>query len=612
MRLVIVGGGPRGVSVVERLIARARRAEAHPPRDSERSLDIDIIDPYPVGGGQVWRDDQNPWFINNTSALRNTLFVDEELPITGPIVTGPSVAEWAEHVAPRLPLASDPWFRTELDDFHPWSKPSRRLQGAYFRWVFDQAVSEAPSWVHVTEHRAVVIDVQGESDGVQRVFFRGSRDEPPESLAADLVVTAQGFLPNHVSTVPENHDFPPVLAADLPLDRLPAGDTAIVSGLGATFYDLLGALYEGRGGHFVRDGDGSLRYVPSGREPRIFAGSRTGLPHRTQRLNGPDQYSSPRIPLLERSHADRIIDEHRGRHDLTLVDDLWPEFLRQAGHVFTERAHALGIDERFQWTHLVDPTDGRTFADPAQWDALVDEHFRHEFLSLSAPDTSPWTAVHQLVGALRSFTERGRNAGIFTEEAEDTAIRHQLLPAANILASGPPSFRFERLAALRRQGFVRLIGPEVHVTPHGHGFEAHSPRVHASTVFARHWIAGYQSWGDLLHTDDPLVRSWILRGEARPDVLATTQHEKNPRSLATDPHHHPIGADGQVYRRRIILGCPAGQRQPGAGQAAIPHSGGSFLRDTDAAAELAWKIHTTVSEFDQAANAGIASSSSRV
>ena len=46
-------------------------------------------------------------------------------------------------------------------------------------------------------------------------------------------------------------------------------------GTGLAFVDLAVLLYEGRGGRFVEAPDG-LRYVPSGSEPVLIAGSPRG------------------------------------------------------------------------------------------------------------------------------------------------------------------------------------------------------------------------------------------------------------------------------------------------------------------------------------------------
>jgi hypothetical protein len=46
--IAIVGAGPRGVGLLERLAASA--PELHPGR-----LDVHLIDPYPPGPGRIWR-----------------------------------------------------------------------------------------------------------------------------------------------------------------------------------------------------------------------------------------------------------------------------------------------------------------------------------------------------------------------------------------------------------------------------------------------------------------------------------------------------------------------------------------------------------------------------
>ncbi|NGZ99815.1 hypothetical protein G5V59_04410 [Nocardioides sp. W3-2-3] len=70
-------------------------------------------------------------------------------------------------------------------------------------------------------------------------------------------------------------------AADLDLGGIGAGDVVGVRGLGLTFYDSLALLTEGRGGRYVDDGT-ALRYLPSGNEPLIVAGSRSGVPLRAR------------------------------------------------------------------------------------------------------------------------------------------------------------------------------------------------------------------------------------------------------------------------------------------------------------------------------------------
>ncbi|HIY24079.1 MAG TPA: FAD/NAD(P)-binding protein [Candidatus Brachybacterium merdigallinarum] len=586
-RVVLVGGGPRAVSVVERLVARATRQGEMPA-----PLEIDLVDPYPAGAGQVWRRAQSPQFLNNTSALRNTLFTDEEVPMSGPVAPGPSVAQWAERIAPGLPLMADPWMGPEVRAFRPWHKPSRRLQGEYFRWVLDQAVAAAPPGLRVREHRGRVLDVRGDAHSPQEVTVLG--DDEPWTLHADVVVSAQGFVPDALPSGRSPRELPERLAADLDLETLPADEPVIVSALGATFFDLIGELFEGRGGRYEERPDGTLTYMPSGREPVLIAGSRTGLPRRSQRRNDADQYRVPDVPLFDEETTRELLRRHGGCADLDLETELWPVFLEQAGRLFDDRARALDLPDRFAWEAIVDPTIARDVTDRERWDEFLDGYLEREALSASRPDESPWCGVHGLTARLRALSERLSIAGALTDDSVHRFLPRVLMPAAGVLASGPPAFRVAQFAALRRAGLVRLIGPEIRVVPEGDGFRAWSPRVAGSTVRARHHVHAYQRWGDVLATADPLIGAWLERGEAVPDLIDAPDGGPatvNRRSLAvTLPDLHPITADGTAHTRRVVVGALAGQRQPGAGQAPIPHAGGTFLAGTDRAAALAWSI----------------------
>src|SRR5205814_1806657 len=60
--LVIVGAGPRGTGLLERLAANI------PSRYGDRPLDIHLVDPHPPGGGRIWTQEQSPLLWMNSMA----------------------------------------------------------------------------------------------------------------------------------------------------------------------------------------------------------------------------------------------------------------------------------------------------------------------------------------------------------------------------------------------------------------------------------------------------------------------------------------------------------------------------------------------------------------
>src|SRR4051812_36881702 len=84
--VVIVGAGPRGTGILERLL----------PNVGARPLRVELVDPFPPGGGRVWRQEQSSLMWMNAMAGNVTMFPDDTVTCVGPIRTGPSLSEWAE------------------------------------------------------------------------------------------------------------------------------------------------------------------------------------------------------------------------------------------------------------------------------------------------------------------------------------------------------------------------------------------------------------------------------------------------------------------------------------------------------------------------------------
>ncbi|MDF2979129.1 MAG: adenylate cyclase [Actinomycetospora sp.] len=96
--VVIVGAGPRGAGVLERLAASAGEFGVGPGVE----LDVHLVDPYPPGAGRIWRHEQSSLLWMNSMAADVTMFTDNSVRCDGPIVPGPSLYEWAVQVREGL------------------------------------------------------------------------------------------------------------------------------------------------------------------------------------------------------------------------------------------------------------------------------------------------------------------------------------------------------------------------------------------------------------------------------------------------------------------------------------------------------------------------------
>src|SRR5664279_4907700 len=112
--LVFVGGGPRTVGILERIAASAPELLGPANQESSGSvpgLDIHVVDPFPAGGGRIWRTTQSPLLWMNSTTAEVTIFTDESVTCEGPIVPGPSLAEWVAGPAATSWTRPDSAFR---------------------------------------------------------------------------------------------------------------------------------------------------------------------------------------------------------------------------------------------------------------------------------------------------------------------------------------------------------------------------------------------------------------------------------------------------------------------------------------------------------------------
>lgn len=110
----VIGAGPRGTGLVERLAANA------PALYGDRPLDLHLVDPHPPGSGRIRRRDQSPLLWTNSMAEDVTMFTDDTVRQEGPVREGPALDAWAADVREGrtrcAEAAADPRLRTLYAD----------------------------------------------------------------------------------------------------------------------------------------------------------------------------------------------------------------------------------------------------------------------------------------------------------------------------------------------------------------------------------------------------------------------------------------------------------------------------------------------------------------
>lgn len=316
--IALIGGGPRGASLLERFAAHLSHGSEQFP------LTIHVIDDMESGAGSVWRTDQTRELCMNTLSDAVTLFTEATSSVSGPTAPGPTLYEWSllalaeiddsEELAvqvgaipedrrspyyefPARPgFATD--FRDELTATLPESHPSRALYGEYLRWCYDRAARSLPDSVSIVRHRTRALaithisGIEGDEIGGERITLADG-----SFITAHAVILATGWLPRSLTPAEEvlahqledRRDLTwvrPASPIEQDLSAIPANENVIVRGLGMGFFDTMALLTLGRGGRFESDSEaaGGLRYVPSGAEPVMHVTSRRGVPFRAKSL----------------------------------------------------------------------------------------------------------------------------------------------------------------------------------------------------------------------------------------------------------------------------------------------------------------------------------------
>ncbi|MER5733963.1 FAD/NAD(P)-binding protein [Streptomyces sp. NPDC002138] len=592
----IIGAGPRGLSVLERLCANATR------HTRAAALTVHMVDPYRPGAGGVWRTGQSGHLLMNTIASQVTVFTDASVEMDGVLAPGPSLYEWANYLTLMGPFESyDPAVLEEARALTPDTYPTRAFYGHYLEWAFGRVTSTAPAALRILVHPTTAVDLCDEEDGRQSLTLAdGTR-----LTGLDAVVLAQGHRParatereRELAAFAAGHGLTyirPANPADVDLTAIRPGESVVLRGLGLNFFDHLALLTLGRGGTFVRR-DGALVYRPSGREPRVYAGSRRGVPYHSRGRNQKGAHGR-HVPLLltpERlaalgASADR--DPGRG---LDFTRDLWPLIAKEAETVYyrallTERGCGCDADrfqsatlalawrsaeeaalltefgiagaDRWDWEHLADPARARVFESPAEhrdWllGVLRADLAAAESGNVDGPLKAALDALRDLRNEIRLLVDHGGLTG----RSHRDDLERWYTPLNAFLSIGPPAGRIEQLAALVDAGVVQILGPGLRVTPdpEAGAFTASSPRVAGSEVQATALIEARLPTTDVRETTDPLMRRLLASGQCRPYVVpdpGPTGHQTGGLEVTRRPYRL-VDAAGRAHPRRFAYGVP--------------------------------------------------------
>lgn len=565
--ITIIGMGPRGLSLLERIAARAR--------DCKHTLRLNLVEPGDCGpGAHGTRQPQH--LLINTVASQVTIFPFHEAVGAAPVCATPSLTEWARahgyrRVGGQFIVAAGEGEEISDADYLP-----RQLLGCYLAWAAGAVAAALPPSVQFVHLRQKAVDIYPLPDGSYTVELESGFTVP-----SDYVFLATGHGRNQLSDeeawfrkfAQDHARYNPRLAYVrhiYPLARLDAiaADAVVgIQGIGLSAHDVVAELTVGRGGRF--DGDGAdLRYVPSGREPTILLFSRNCLPAAARGVNQkglagrhPARFFTRAAVAALRATAVRV----RGNGQLDFERELLP--LLRLEMAFAWRAAASGgpVDangfiatpsELGAIDALLFPLRGRGFADEAEFSAMF-ARLLHDDLdearrgNVGSPAKAAADVLRDARAALQDMIE---HAGLLP--ASHRKFLSVYNPAINRVTFGPPRRRNEELLALLAAGVLALgagPNPVLRIDEERSQFALHTRFLGGASV--KHLDALVVARLDAYSpaTDDGVLSANLLRrGLVRPFYNGGF----HPGGIDIDGANHPVDRAGASNPRLWAIGYP--------------------------------------------------------
>jgi hypothetical protein len=359
----------------------------------------------------------------------------------------------------------------------------RRLMGEYLQWFYRALIAGAPSNVHIVHHPTAATDLVARRDGCEEVRLANGG-----AVVVDHVIVTSGHTANSADDAGRALDPYPVGSY---VDAIPVDSTVAVSGMGLVAVDVVTALTVGRGGRFVEDGS-ALRYLPSGREPRLQLFCRSGLPFTSKSVTGKDRTDVYKPLICTDEALAALSGRARGRkRQVDVRRELLPllfaemysryyaqsafqaEGSRAAGAAVRDRLGAAWAEGRFDAE--LENLAGRfgrfdaeelffgrqpKYRSSDDYEQFVYQSLADDLRESEVPDgASPTKSAGQVIriyrDRMRSVVEQG---GLSLDSYLD--FNADICSRIHRLVAGPPALRNRQFLALMDAGVVRMpYGP---------------------------------------------------------------------------------------------------------------------------------------------------------
>ncbi len=245
--IAIIGMGPRGSSLLERLVTHTIETQ------SQHLVHFILFEKErELGPGCHYTHLQED-LLTNTIAAQMTMYFGDGMEAHGPVHNGDCLYDW---------------YRKNRDpNVKSTDYLSRRSLGEYLRDFYLSQISRMQK--HNIDYQIVQEEVIDVIDLVDQVEIRTKNSNYVASQAV-LCVGHQAVGGETTNGFEDFLDYEE-------LEKIENKQSVAIQGMGLTAFDVISRFTEGRGGHYRKISDTQLEYRPSGNEPKLYLFSRNGV-----------------------------------------------------------------------------------------------------------------------------------------------------------------------------------------------------------------------------------------------------------------------------------------------------------------------------------------------
>ena len=541
----IIGGGPKGMFALDRLIANLDTLESRPP------ISITIFNNTKYfGSGDVYRSDQPEYLRMNIGYREIDMWFRKS--IASLVTSRPNFEDW-------LALKN-----IEID--HNVEFPPRALVGEYLEEGFYKICDAAPENIKIYKIEEEVIDIERDQTGY-RLFTNNGRYH---KLFSDLILTT-GHAGAGTQCTPTAR-YTPMIYPVSNLKNVEPQSVVAVKGMALTFVDAILAITEGRGGTFVRR-NGKLSYIASGYEPaKIYPFSRTGLPMIPRRLgkvknlalhyfteeavdlSRPVDFEHDILPLIKREitlvYYNILFEQHGYIPD---------GFIYSSFSALKEEIDAFHLAhtsvKRFDVEQFLYPLAAMQIDSPlklGQWIAsyigqCIEDLEDNRYATVITAAQQVWSAATPL---FRKIYKRGG----LSPASHQKFMFEQCGDMARV-AYGPPLINMEKILAITEAHIVDFAFANAQIEESDQGYRLISPFGAEACVQIDHLINARIPKYNIMEADGLYARL-LERKMIRPYVNVSDNGVFQPGCAEIDDDGHVVDANGEVNTDILLYGTP--------------------------------------------------------